>query len=1773
MKKFFEILGFPFVKLFNTVKNLSVKGKIILVSSVVVLAALVTGGLILLNNYKNRPVTVTFDTRFGTSVADVTLKRGEAYIPAENAPVPERTGMIFTGWYIDKNAKTLYNGEPIKKNTTLYAGWEETGFSVAKDLGSLPKDTAFTIFSTEKISSGMISDYVCLTALNGPENAVTATELTNKSSTGYYYKLTFEKPFADDGIYRLQFTKPSKAWLTDFNGVAYTDRVSDDFTFTVVHPENETLVPVTATAQSSEYNDAILAAIVNAALRSYNTTLVKYGVTHEDNSLSSIDGVATAASFGIGPEEFVSANKSSSSGWTFEKTGLDPVFTAEIADGKGIVGFSLVNGKLSFKKTDNPTVYAIQIKLDASETYSLSDLVELKNESFDSMASDFYRTELIADSKLNLDITFTIENHGPNNETITLEPESLSTTIEECLSEILGSKSGGFSDDDFILARTEVAFGTDADVLSVDFVLSVNGASALSTAIGSDCSSAFFVTNGMRTFNSDSGLENIETFERPVYGKRILRQSADFGGIAESMLVTSSNATFTASSLTLDCTTGISGHCTLTQKAAFIEKQSGNTFNIADFAQSLCKPAKSDNESDKTATYLNFGDVTIHLFSRFLDLTAPDSGNGTRYQLVENQTPAPEDASDSSDTPAVPAESATLGILANPADVKISVKVVDIPYYTVGAGQFEQSDKESASLISISNGKVSINPACNRAVFDLVIRPKDSKIKDDSDDYSDARVIRVNYEMLQEYKPCKVSVYDTEGVELFSGSFRSGDTISPNFSSPNSKAQFLIFAQYNTNYYQPSTLGFYNAPMGTDGNKYTCLISLSKDLNLYLTLKTNFTEVNWYCRYGSEIDKNVKEKTRFIYEGASTEIKHPSVSEITIIPGEYDETQIKFISFSDNYTIVDGKYKRYTNTGYIDLSRTSISYQAHIFIKYPDIDEPVEYAVLPGKYDTDFVFPPEFLEQLSKTCEVIGFCNGNTIPDGVTPDTYDAWASERNVFASPERDVAEVSYCALVRYTPGKIENLLTGLDGSVVQRKTVFESAQISTEKLQEELEKIPSAEYTLYWNSEKSAYEVYHFSGYLDPESTIENDGYTKSTAILGIYTYFGQTDIATVDFKSNCDLKIYSRDLAENPESQVIREMTDDYTYHIIGSTGNIHGSSIRPSDVNFVAPELGIPEDYKDILTYYWVDDNHPEIKLTPDTMYSMNIIPVDGLVLHPVFDDVRIVELTVSDGTISETVYVFDQKGNRMTEESVIAAASAINPALSELAEDSAFPLYYYGCRDTFDSPVIIDHLEIAFKHKLSQVFLHTGDGGPFEDNTILQIIEGEPDTPIKESAAKRIKESSTTSTNPAYIRGYTFLGFAETLDGEPRPLSTYTYSNQDLYAIYSRYTKWGVTFISGAGTFRDGTTSQTVFVLEGSLPEVPEAPSVSGKTFTGWTDKSGQRLDPSRLEISFATTYYASYDYNTFKLELKVSNLTCTYDGKVHTPEIKVSGLPSGYTCSFSTDYSSKDVTNGKKTVGYKNLTVYDKDGNDVTSRARVTVIYGSLEIKPATLVVTTDSISASYLNEYSNIIGTGHYSGLIADETVDFRVTGFINFYNTENPALAEWQRSFFADHGYVESSNTWQINWNNSTAKQGNYTIEEHIGTLRLVKRSIATFKCNNAFLLKTGDAGEVKSILAAAAENGTLSETFTCTYELDANTKLTSFVFPYIWKYDPYFESDDTTFNTKYLKPITSGDIRSITVKRTSDGSTLGEYGLDAIWSFVLDDSYTFQINLNN
>jgi len=124
-------------------------------------------------------------------------------------------------------------------------------------------------------------------------------------------------------------------------------------------------------------------------------------------------------------------------------------------------------------------------------------------------------------------------------------------------------------------------------------------------------------------------------------------------------------------------------------------------------------------------------------------------------------------------------------------------------------------------------------------------------------------------------------------------------------------------------------------------------------------------------------------------------------------------------------------------------------------------------------------------------------------------------------------------------------------------------------------------------------------------------------------------------------------------------------------------------------------------------------------------------------------------------------------------------------------------------------------------------------------------------------------------------------------------------------------------------------------------------------------------------------------------------------------------------------------------TVSYDESNLVDVDSYDITATFATTStnynaptsMTATLIISAITLTITTNGAEKVY--DGSALTATGSYSGLISGETLDFSVTGTITNVGS--------------------TTNTYSIDWTDSTAKQGNYIITENLGTLIVNKKDI--------------------------------------------------------------------------------------------------------------------------
>ncbi|MCF0140536.1 MAG: InlB B-repeat-containing protein, partial [Mogibacterium sp.] len=147
-----------------------------------------------------------------------------------------------------------------------------------------------------------------------------------------------------------------------------------------------------------------------------------------------------------------------------------------------------------------------------------------------------------------------------------------------------------------------------------------------------------------------------------------------------------------------------------------------------------------------------------------------------------------------------------------------------------------------------------------------------------------------------------------------------------------------------------------------------------------------------------------------------------------------------------------------------------------------------------------------------------------------------------------------------------------------------------------------------------------------------------------------------------------------------------------------------------------------------------------------------------------------------------------------------------------------------------------------------------------------------------------------------------------------------------------------------------------------------------------------------------------------------------TYDGTNHKATVSVSTLPEGYTLEkASSNAKVKNVSDGEVAATVDELVIRNAAGDDVTSELKVRYVSGTLKVKPAAVSVSTPSQTKTY--DGTALTSAGSITGLVGDETVDFKTTGSQTEVGT--------------------SKNTYELKWT-GTAKQSNYSLTESVGDL---------------------------------------------------------------------------------------------------------------------------------
>ena len=221
--------------------------------------------------------------------------------------------------------------------------------------------------------------------------------------------------------------------------------------------------------------------------------------------------------------------------------------------------------------------------------------------------------------------------------------------------------------------------------------------------------------------------------------------------------------------------------------------------------------------------------------------------------------------------------------------------------------------------------------------------------------------------------------------------------------------------------------------------------------------------------------------------------------------------------------------------------------------------------------------------------------------------------------------------------------------------------------------------------------------------------------------------------------------------------------------------------------------------------------------------------------------------------------------------------------------------------------------------------------------------------------------------------------------------------------------------------FVNGETA--AFNTTGSQTEVGSSTNTYAIDWTGAAKQGNYTISENLGTLTVTET--------TDKIIATPSNYNGTYDGQAHGVDVTVTGLPEGYSVKTAASYAAAtDVTDGDGVIAnVDELAIVNAQGEDVTANLKITKGTGTIKITPATLKVTTYGAKAEY---NGNAL------------TADGEVTGFVN-----NEAAAFTTTGSQTEVG--SSTNTYAIDWSD-TAKQSNYTVEEHLGTLEVIKNMAA-------------------------------------------------------------------------------------------------------------------------
>ena len=380
---------------------------------------------------------------------------------------------------------------------------------------------------------------------------------------------------------------------------------------------------------------------------------------------------------------------------------------------------------------------------------------------------------------------------------------------------------------------------------------------------------------------------------------------------------------------------------------------------------------------------------------------------------------------------------------------------------------------------------------------------------------------------------------------------------------------------------------------------------------------------------------------------------------------------------------------------------------------------------------------------------------------------------------------------------------------------------------------------------------------------------------------------------------------------------------------------------------------------------------------------------------------------------------------------------------------------------------------------------------------------------------------------------------------------------------------------------------------------------VNGETAT--VTASGSQIDVGHSDNTYsiewgtakATNYTITENLGTLEVTESETEVILTapsdekvYDGTALTADgtgdkkVTASGLPTGFTVEATASGSQTDAgeSANKVNTGY---VIRNEAGEDKTSSfTNVHTVDGTLKVTPKEVTVRTGSLSKEY-DGSALTCDEAEINGLVEDEYAGVTTTG--------------------SQIEVGSSDNTYTITW--GTAKEGNYTVKEELGTLEVIKRAAEVTltapsdeKTYDGTPLTADGTGEKKVIAEGLPEGFTVEATasgsqtdagesankvndgyviknaagedktanFTNVVKVDGTLKVTpKAVTIKVDDAEKVYGEADPAFTGTVEGLVKEGNLGEITYKRTNTAEDVGEYKdvLDA--AYTANDNYTVTV----